>query len=237
LKLKPYVTNAPLLNTATVTGEVQSPQEFARMGALKLPERDLLQTNRSELLENEQTLEETLPIDVSIDKTTVKERSVLEETPCIDISTGENIFKMQTDADLVLNTIDSGAQMMVKESHEKSTVASSRQENILIEIKRSDSKLPPANDEVAATYPNMQVLKQMPQEDSFSDLLELIHIEDERSSQKLLLKRFPYTDDEVQQLLKAYERHRGDWKEISKYVPGRTIRSVGYVPSLLFVMI
>ena len=226
MKLKPYVTNAPLLNTATVTGEVQSPQEFARMGALKLPERDLLQTNRSELLENEQTLVKTLPIDVSIDKTTVKERSVLEETPCIDISTGENIFKMQTDADLVLNTIDSGAQMMVKESHEKSSVASSRH-----------SKPPPADDEVAATYPNMQVLKQRPQEDSFSDLSELENIEDERSSQKLLLKRCPYTDDEVQQLLKAYERHRGDWKEISKYVPGRTIRSVGYVPSLLFVMI
>lgn len=226
MKLKPYVTNAPLLNTATVTGEVQSPQEFARMGALKLPERDLLQTNRSELLENEQTLEETLPIDVSIDKTTVKERSVLEETPCIDISTGENIFKMQTDADLVLNTIDSGAQMMVKESHEKSSVASSRH-----------SKLPPADDEVAATCPNMQVMKQRPQEDSFSDLSELENIEDERSSQKLLLKRCPYTDDEVQQLLKAHERHRDDWKEISKYVPGRTIRSVGYVPSLLFVMI
>ncbi len=211
------------------------PEELIRMETLKLQECDLIQTNKSTLFGNEPKPKETLSIDTSKDESRVDKRSVLEETPCIDISTGENMFKTQTILGLARNS--GSAQITVKESHENSSVSSSKQETILIEGNRLDSKLLPCADVVvAAIDPITHVLVRRPRKRSFVDFSKDENVVDERSSQEFVATRRPYTDADVQLLLKVYEDHGGDWKAISKYFPDRTTQSVGRVPKLLFVM-
>jgi hypothetical protein len=160
----------------------------------------------------------------------IGETSALEDTLCVDVPKGENSFKIQN----IPNTIIDGTQLLFKEPRKNSSASTSKQENILLEGKPFDSKLfPYANDKVEVTHPNMQVPVQKPREDSFDDLSNAENTVDEGSSQKVLIIRRPYIDAEGQLLSKIYEHHRGDWKAISEYYPGRTIQSVGFVSKLL----